>query len=356
MPSRASSSSRISSPSGFRSGSRNRSTDSSRSSRRRSSGSAASVAQPAELLLAQRRAGLGDQPGDRHDPRGELADPAVGARSAPATARAESRASGRAAPISSARDRTTIALIGEAWATERSMNASRNWASDAVEVAHQVEDRVGLAGPVAVVVEQGLLRPLRGAARRPRRGPGVSISVRSASFADGQPTSIRSTASMSSSPRSISRAPSWRRKARSRVPARPELGDHPVAEGVAVPGHDPGALAGVGRRQPLADQRVEQGRLAGLDPARDRDPERFVEPPLGDPSTASSWSVPRATSSASAAMRRTSVARSPRPDGHVHVAATAGPRSCRCSGSTEWSALATRMHIWVAPAGLSLTL
>ena len=40
------------------------------------------------------------------------------------------------------------------------------------------------------------------------------------------------------------------------------------AVGVAVPGDDPRALAGVGRGEVLADDRVEQGRLAGLDLAR----------------------------------------------------------------------------------------
>ena len=52
---------------------------------------------------------------------------------------------------------------------------------------------------------------------------------------------------------------------------------HPVGDAVAVPGDDPGALAGVGRRQLLADERVEQRRLAGLHLAGDGDPQRLVE-------------------------------------------------------------------------------
>ena len=60
------------------------------------------LAQPAELGLAQRRPGLGEQPGDGTTPGRELAD-AGDRRIRPATARAESSASGRAAPISSAR-------------------------------------------------------------------------------------------------------------------------------------------------------------------------------------------------------------------------------------------------------------
>ena len=154
MPSRARSSSRISSPSGFRSGSRNRSADSSRSSRR-ASGSAASVAQPAELLLAQRRAGLGDQPGDRDDPRGELADAAVGAvAGGDRTGRVEGVQPGRADLVRPRQhdDRVDRRGMGHGAIDERLEELDVR----PVEVAHQVEDGVRVAGPVAVVVEQGL--------------------------------------------------------------------------------------------------------------------------------------------------------------------------------------------------------
>ena len=62
------------------------------------------LAQPAELLLAQGRAGLGDEPGHRDDRRGELADPAVRPRSA-RRPRAPSRGR-RAAPRRSRRPAT----------------------------------------------------------------------------------------------------------------------------------------------------------------------------------------------------------------------------------------------------------
>ena len=62
--------------------------------------------------------------------------------------------------------------------------------------------------------------------------------------------------------------------------ASPGLGleRDPVGDAVAVPGDDAGALAGVGRRQLLAHQGVEQRGLAGLDLAGDGDPQRLVEP------------------------------------------------------------------------------
>ena len=71
---------------------------------RRSSSQAGDLAQPGDLLLAQRRAGLGDEAGDRHDPRRELADPPVGARSG-RRPRAPSRAR-RAGPRRSRRPAT----------------------------------------------------------------------------------------------------------------------------------------------------------------------------------------------------------------------------------------------------------
>ena len=49
------------------------------------------------------------------------------------------------------------------------------------------------------------------------------------------------------------------------------------AEPVAVPGDDPGALAGVGGGHPLADERVEERGLARLHPAGDGHPEGLLE-------------------------------------------------------------------------------
>ena len=51
-----------------------------------------------------------------------------------------------------------------------------------------------------------------------------------------------------------------------------------VDRAVLEPGHQPGALTDVGRRDPAADQRVDQRRLARLDPAGDRHLQRRGEP------------------------------------------------------------------------------
>ena len=69
-----------------------------------------------------------------------------------------------------------------------------------------------------------------------------------------------------------------------RAPPSLRVQRHPVGDAVDVPGDDLRALAGVGRRQLLADEGVEQGGLARLHLAGDGDPQRLVEPPgeLGD--------------------------------------------------------------------------
>ena len=72
----------------------------------------------------------------------------------------------------------------------------------------------------------------------------------------------------------MSSAPPSRRERQLALVAGRQRGGDAVADAVAVPADQPGALAGVGRRQPLADERVEQRRLAGLDPSGDRHPHR----------------------------------------------------------------------------------
>src|SRR3712207_7924893 len=56
----------------------------------------------------------------------------------------------------------------------------------------------------------------------------------------------------------------------------------PRREAVPVPGHDPGALPRVRRSDLLADDGVDQRRLAGLHHAGDRDTQRLVEPSAVD--------------------------------------------------------------------------
>src|SRR5690606_23344166 len=56
------------------------------------------------------------------------------------------------------------------------------------------------------------------------------------------------------------------------------VGEDPVGVPVLVPGDDAGALARVGGGQPVADQRVEEGGLAGLDASGDGDAQRLLQP------------------------------------------------------------------------------
>ena len=111
MPSRSRSSSRISAASGLSSGSRNRSTDRRSASRRVASSAAIWRSQATWASRAWRRSPRSG-PRRARRPR-ELADPAIrGIASGDRLSRYERI--GPAAPISSARDRTAIALIGEA--------------------------------------------------------------------------------------------------------------------------------------------------------------------------------------------------------------------------------------------------
>ena len=57
--------------------------------------------------------------------------------------------------------------------------------------------------------------------------------------------------------------------------------DHAWRGTADVPGDQPGAFAGVGRRELLPDQGVEQRRLPGLDPSRDGQAQWFGQPPPG---------------------------------------------------------------------------
>ena len=56
------------------------------------------------------------------------------------------------------------------------------------------------------------------------------------------------------------------------------VGEDLVGVPVVVPGDDAGALAGVGGGQPVADQRVEERGLAGLDASGDGDAQRLIQP------------------------------------------------------------------------------
>ena len=197
-----------------------------------------------------------------------------------------------------------------------------------MEVAHQVEDRVGLTRPVAFVVEECARGPLGGALAGGREAGRVDerqlgqllggpADLDPLDRLDGEVAEIDRQRAVLTAEREVARA------------AGSQFGDDLVAEGVAVPGHDPGALARVGRRQSLADQGVQEGRLAGLDPAGDRHPQRLVQP-------AHRHADRRLLGSAACDAQRVGpdapdlggqVARAHR---GVHPCARADPCSCRC--------------------------
>ena len=100
----------------------------------------------------------------------------------------------------------------------------------------------------------------------------------------GHPTSTYWTSSTAKSPSVNSRSLAVRLKRNST--GSPEYGTarHAVHVAVAVHRHDAGALGGVRRGDLLADQRVEERRLAGVELPGDGDAERSVEtgPQVGD--------------------------------------------------------------------------
>ena len=291
-------------------------------------GQAGDRAQPAELRLAQRRPGLGDQTGDGHDPGRQLAHAGVAAVARGDRARRVERVRPGGADLVGPRqddDRVDRRGVGDRPIDERLEEIDVG----AMEVAHQVEDRVGLAGPIALVVEERPLGPLRGSLAGGREAGRVDerqlgqLLGRPADLdpldrVHGQVAEIDRQRAVLTVEREVARA------------AGPQVGDDLVAERVAVPGHDPGALAGVGGGQALADQRVQERRLARLDPAGDRHPQRLVEPAhrqadrclLGPAACDVERLGPDAPD------LRGQVARAHR---GVHPCARAGPCSCRCS-------------------------
>ncbi len=110
--------------------------------------------------------------------------------------------------------------------------------------------------------------------------PGVSMMVASISSAAGHSTSRSMTSSGSSLAKSNVR-PRSRRVRRDRhvgAPPAAVIGGHLRGRAVPEPGDDAGGLGGVGRRDLLADQRIDQRRLAGLERPGQRDAHRLVQP------------------------------------------------------------------------------
>ena len=201
-----------------------------------------------------------------------------------------------------------------------------------MEMAHEIEDRVGIARAVGLVVEQRPARPLRGGLVG-RRQPGRVDQGQVGEL-------LRGPADLDAFDRLERQAPEVDIERAVLTPerellgaGRSQVGHHPIAERVAVPGHDFGAFPGVGRRQPLADEGVEERRLAGLHPAGDGDPERLLEP--AQDGGHGRLLVGPACDGQRLVGDAPDVGREIGPGGrqaHASVR-TAGPRSCPCPGS-----------------------
>ena len=107
--------------------------------------------------------------------------------------------------------------------------------------------------------------------------PGVSMSTRSRRRSVGHSTSTKLTSSTARGSRRNCSSSAALRKRSSIGSPLVGRGRHPVEVAVAIRGDDAGALGGVGRGDLLADEGVEQRRLAGLDLAGDGHPQRSVE-------------------------------------------------------------------------------
>ena len=238
------------------------------------------------------------------------------------------------------------------------MNASRNCDVGAVQVAHEVEDRVGLAGSVGLSSSSraSVVRAERPRSPTPR--PGVSMRVRSASFRDGQPTVDPLDRLERPARRGRCRsAPSSRRKGElaraggrsSAVTRYPRAWRYQVTIRV----HSPASVAA--SRSPTralrsvdlpALTRPAMATRSGSSRRRTTAVDRRLD-----------WSVPSATRTRLVGDAPDLDARSPGPVDMRRARASDG-RSTQLpvSWTTEWSGLATRMHICVASPGRSVTL
>ena len=148
-----------------------------------------------------------------------------------------------------------------------------------VGVPHQVQHRVGDRHPAVVrgqhpVGPGGDVGRDRGDARRVQDGQVAEPAGRPADLdpvhvGGGQLAEVDLERAALPRPRPGHRGPLQR------------VDHHLRGWALGVPGDDLGALARVGRGQLLAEQRVEQGGLAGLDLAGDGQPERPVQPVPG---------------------------------------------------------------------------
>ena len=160
--------------------------------------------------------------------------------------------------------------------TPRSRNAFEERRVLGVDVAHEVHDRVGLGRRVVVRVEERD-RPPRHVLRR--RGDTGRVDQGRGPQALRRPVDHEALALLGGRRTEVDLQRAVVRGARAAAGAcRVRVQHDARRRAVAVPGDHTGALAGVGRCHLFPDERVEQCRLARLHLARDRDPQRLVEP------------------------------------------------------------------------------
>ena len=144
-----------------------------------------------------------------------------------------------------------------------------------MQVAHQVDDgvRIGRIGvvvleevpraPGVVVVDRG--QPWRVDQRHVLQRRRRPLHVEPADVPLGQVAQLDVEGAAVAAERQLA------------LVAGRQRGGDAVADAVAVPADQPRALTGVGRGEPLADERVEQRRLARLDPSGDGNAHRPLQ-------------------------------------------------------------------------------
>ena len=235
--------------------------------------------QVGELLRTKRRAGLAEQTRHRQHGLHQAAQPGIVAVPGGDALRLLDRVGAAAAHLVGARqdaDRVDRGGVAELRVGQHLKEVHVGGVQLAQQVHHRV-DAVRVGGPVGVAGEELLRLPGHRLRQRPhaRRVDQGHPGQPGAGYLDAQLVQVVGA--------QVAEVQHERGAARFQA-QRPGLGVARVGAGrrvlaVRVPGHHAGALARVGRRDPLPDQGVEQRRLAGLDPAGDRHPQRLVHVP-----------------------------------------------------------------------------
>ena len=191
-----------------------------------------------------------------------------------ATSLADIIASIRPAPISSAREATPMTPSAPA----DPPTSSPICLSSAISAALSVRSRNTTASTRGTPSSGTSSRSVRSETSRDSDDvPGVSMMVVSISSAAGHSTS-RSSDVLGIEAGEVERQPAVTGDRHIGPPAAAVVGGHLRRGAVPEPGHDAGGLGGVGGRNVLADKRIDQRGLAGLQRAGQRDADRLVEP------------------------------------------------------------------------------